>query len=172
MRPLARERRRVSSAIDNIADGRRRHGGAARRAGGDLRRLPRFLRRAAADDGPLGALADADDARWPTDLGAVAPDINRFVAGLGPVRQRRASRRWTRSARPARRGIPAVQAALPVIKDPRALAAAARPVGATLADLLVSFQRNDGIERAMDFLFYRSPPSTASTRSATTCAPG
>jgi hypothetical protein len=52
-------------------------------------------------------------------------------------------------------GTPAVRAARPVIRDVRQLAAAVRPVGADLRRLLESLQRTDGIERAMDYIFFQ-----------------
>jgi hypothetical protein len=42
-----------------------------------------------------------------------------------------------------------------VTRDLRRLAAEARPVGASLRRVLESFQRTDGIERAMDYIFYQ-----------------
>ena len=55
----------------------------------------------------------------------------------------------------ADRGTPAVTAARPVIADLGRLASAARPVGANARRLLESFQRSDGIERLMDYIFFQ-----------------
>ena len=48
-----------------------------------------------------------------------------------------------------------MKAALPVIRDLRTLASAAKPVGTTLAGVLESFQKTGGIERAMDYIFFQ-----------------
>jgi ABC-type transporter Mla subunit MlaD len=152
MQPLARERRHVSGAIGNIAAVA--GATASRRAAlaVSLRRLPRFLTELRATMESLGGVAQATTP-GAADLGAAAPDINRFVEGSGP---------FASAGTPAleslgeagKTGIPALQASLPVVKDMRALAAAVRPVGKTLAGLLTSLDRNDGIEQAMDFIFY------------------
>ena len=42
------------------------------------------------------------------------------------------------------------------MRDLRSFASAARPVGKTLAEVLVSFRRNDGIERLMDYIFFQA----------------
>ena len=152
MQPLARERRHVSGAIGNIAAVA--GATASRRAAlaVSLRRLPRFLTELRETMVSLGGVAE-EFTPVATDLGAAAPDIDRFVEGLGP---------FASAGTPAleslgeagKTGIPALQASLPVVKDTRALAAALLPVGETLAPLLTSLDRNDGIERAMDFIFY------------------
>ena len=43
-----------------------------------------------------------------------------------------------------------------MIADLRALANAVRPVGATAATVLESFQKTQGIERLMDYIFYQT----------------
>ena len=53
-------------------------------------------------------------------------------------------------------GTPAVRNSVPVVKDLRRFAREARPVGETLADLLVSFRDNEGIERALDYIFFQA----------------
>ena len=53
-------------------------------------------------------------------------------------------------------GTPAIENATPVIRDLRTFASAVKPVGSTLADVLESFERNDGIERLMDYLFFQA----------------
>jgi phospholipid/cholesterol/gamma-HCH transport system substrate-binding protein len=154
MQPLARERAHVSSAIDNMSQVAE---ATAERRGdleADIQRLPRFLRELRPTMTRLGALSD-EMTPVLSDLGDVAPDINRFLLELGPFSQ--AGIPAVKSLGEASEiGTPAVKNSLPVIRDLRTFASAARPVGRTLADVLVSFQRNKGIERAMDYLFYQA----------------
>ena len=154
MIPLARERASVVSAIDNIsavseATAERRDDLAV-----DIQRLPPFLRELRPTVTQLGSLADEMTPVF-TDLGDAAPDINRFVEELGPFAQAGIPA-LDSLGEAGKIGTPAVQNALPVIKDVSTLASALRPVGSTLADVLTSFKRNDGIERAMDYLFFQA----------------
>jgi hypothetical protein len=48
-----------------------------------------------------------------------------------------------------------VRAALPVVRDTRRLATAVKPVGANARKLLESFQKTDGINRLMDYVFFQ-----------------
>ena len=152
--PLARERRHVVGAIENaneVAEA------TAERRGdleGNLERLPRFLRELRPTMVRLGALSD-EMTPVLTDLGAVAPDINRLILQLGPF-SRAAIPSFESLGEAADRGTPAVQAARPVIADVRRLAAVVKPVGANARRLLESFQRTDGIERAMDYIFFQA----------------
>jgi len=154
MEPLARERAHVSSSIANMgavaaATAERREDLEA-----DIERLPGFLRELRPTMVRLGALSD-EMTPVMSDLGDVAPDINRFLLELGPFSQ--AGIPAIESLGEASEiGTPAIEQSLPVIEDLRALASDARPVGATLADVLLSFQRNDGIERAMDYIFFQA----------------
>jgi phospholipid/cholesterol/gamma-HCH transport system substrate-binding protein len=151
--PLAREREHVGGAIAN--SGAVAQATAERSAAleANLELLPPFLRELRPTMVRLGALSD-EMTPVLTDLGAVAPDINRMVQQLGP---------FSRAAIPAfeslgemtETGTPAVRAARPVARDLRELASAVRPVGANARRLLESFQRTDGIERAMDYIFYQ-----------------
>jgi phospholipid/cholesterol/gamma-HCH transport system substrate-binding protein len=151
--PLARERRHVSGAIENssaVAQATAERGDAL---AADIERLPEFLRQLEPTMVRLGALSD-EMTPVLTDLGEVAPDINRMILELGPFSQAGIPALESLGVA-ADRGTPAVQAALPVTRDLRQLAAAAKPVGANLRKLLESFQKNDGIERLMDYLFYQ-----------------
>jgi phospholipid/cholesterol/gamma-HCH transport system substrate-binding protein len=153
MRPLARERRRVSGALTNMSEVA--EATAERRADleADIERLPTFLRELRPTMVRLGALSD-EMTPVLSDLGEVAPDINRLVLQLGP---------FASAARPAlaslgeaaEAGIPAVRAARPVVRDLRGLARAVRPVGANARRVLESFQRTGGINRLMDYIFYQ-----------------
>jgi phospholipid/cholesterol/gamma-HCH transport system substrate-binding protein len=151
--PLARERRHVSGAIENssaVAQATAERGDAL---SADIELLPTFLRQLEPTLVRLSALTDQMTPVL-TDLGAVAPDINRMILELGPLAQAGIPALES-LGEAADRGTPAVKAALPVTKDLRQLAAAAKPVGANLRRLLESFQKNDGIERAMDYIFYQ-----------------
>jgi ABC-type transporter Mla subunit MlaD len=154
MAPLARERTRVSSSIENMTEVAQATAERREDLQANIQRLPEFLRELRPTMVRLGALSD-EMTPVMSDLGDVAPDINRFLLELGP---------FSRAGTPAIEslgdaaliGTPAIENARPIIRDLRTFASAARPVGSTLADVLVSFQRNDGIERAMDYLFFQA----------------
>ncbi|MGH2969853.1 MAG: MlaD family protein, partial [Solirubrobacteraceae bacterium] len=151
--PLARERRRVSSAIENSAEVAE---ATAERRGdleADIQRLPPFLRELRPTLARLGAFAD-EATPVLDDLGAQAPAINRFINELGPFSQ--AGIPALESLGDAALvGIPAVKASRPIIRDLRVLAKQVRPVGRTAAALLGSLQRTRGFERALDYAFYQ-----------------
>jgi phospholipid/cholesterol/gamma-HCH transport system substrate-binding protein len=154
MQPLARERERVSSSIENMSAVA--EATAERRADleANFERLPTFLRELRPTMTRLGALAD-EMTPVMSDLGDVAPDINRFLLELGPFSQAGIPA-LTSLGDAGVAGTPAVRNSVPIVKDLRRFARHARPVGETLADLLVSFRRNDGIERAMDYIFFQA----------------
>jgi ABC-type transporter Mla subunit MlaD len=151
--PLAREREHVASALENSAEVAE---ATAERRGdleADIQRLPPFLRELRPTMVALGGFADQATPVF-ADLGAQAPAINRFIRELGPFSQ---------AAIPAldtlgdagRVGIPAMQAALPVVRDLRRFAKAVRPVGSTGRALLASLRRTEGFERFLDYVFYQ-----------------
>jgi len=151
--PLARERRRVSSAIDNtgeVAQATAQRRGDLER---NLERLPPFLRELKPTMTRLGALSD-EMTPVLTDLGEVAPDVNRLILQLGPFSEAGIPALES-LGEAAETGTPAVIAARPVIGDLRRLAGVVRPVAATAAALLRSFERAEGIPRAMDYIFYQ-----------------
>jgi phospholipid/cholesterol/gamma-HCH transport system substrate-binding protein len=150
--PLARERAHVGGAIENagaVAEATAERSAALE---ADLELLPPFLRELRPTMVRLGALSD-EMTPVLTDLGAVAPDINRMIFELGPF-SRAATTSFESLGEMTETGTPAVRAALPVVRDLRELASAVRPVGANARKLLESFQRTDGIERFMDYVFY------------------
>jgi ABC-type transporter Mla subunit MlaD len=151
--PLARERRRVSSFIENAtAVG---EATVARKAQlqASIQRLPAFLGELEPTMTRLGALAD-EMTPVMTDLGDVAPEVNRFILELGP---------FSRAATPAVDtlgdaadvGRDALVASEPVIRDTRRLARGLQPVGDLLAQLLTSVEKTGTINRLMDYLFYQ-----------------
>jgi phospholipid/cholesterol/gamma-HCH transport system substrate-binding protein len=151
--PLARERRSVSSFIEQSSDVAAAT--AARRADleASFERLPRFLRELRPTMVRLGSLSD-EMTPVLTDLGDAAPDINRLLIELGP---------FSKAAIPAvdslgeasKIGAPAMHDALPVARDLRRLGRIARPVGLTARQILESFKKDKGIERLMDYIFYQ-----------------
>jgi ABC-type transporter Mla subunit MlaD len=153
MAPLARERGRVASSIENMSAVAE---ATAERRGdleASIQRLPAFLRELRPTMTRLGALSD-EMTPVLTDLGEAAPDVNRFLLELGP---------FSAAATPAleslgeagQTGGPALQRALPVIRDTGRLAAELKPVAAQVGDVLVDFQREDGIERFLDYIFFQ-----------------
>ena len=151
--PLARERFRVASSIENMSAVAE---ATAERRGdleASIERLPEFLSELTPTMTRLGALSD-EMTPVLTDLGEAAPDVNRFLLELGP---------FSTAATPALESLgeagevggPALQRALPVIKDTKQLASQLRPVAAQLGDVLVDFQREDGIERFLDYIFFQ-----------------
>jgi phospholipid/cholesterol/gamma-HCH transport system substrate-binding protein len=151
--PLARERVRVANAIDN--SGKVAAATADRRVAleADISKLPRFLSELKPTMTRLGALSD-EMTPVLTDLGAVAPDVNKLILQLGPF-SKAAIPAFDTLGEAAKIGTPAVTAARPVISDLRRLAAVLRPVGGSAARLLKSFRDTQGIERAMDYIFYQ-----------------
>ncbi|HYI19485.1 MAG TPA: MlaD family protein [Solirubrobacteraceae bacterium] len=153
LEPLARERFRVTSSIENMSAVAE---ATAERRGdleASIERLPEFLDELTPTMERLGALSD-EMTPVLTDLGEVAPDINRFIAELGP---------FSTAATPAlvslgeagEVGGPALQRALPVIKDTRTLAAQLKPVARLLGDLLVDFERENGLQEFLNYIFYQ-----------------
>jgi phospholipid/cholesterol/gamma-HCH transport system substrate-binding protein len=151
--PLARERRHVGSFIEHSsrvaeATAERRDDLAA-----DIERLPRFLDELTPTMQRIGGLSEQATPVF-ADLGAEAPNINRMIENLGP---------FSEAGLPAVKslgdasviGTPAVRDLLPITKDLRRFAKTAKPVGATAAAVLESFQRGKGIERLLDYAFYQ-----------------
>ena len=102
----------------------------------------------------LGSLSDQMTPLL-TDLHSVAPQVNQVIERTGPF-AKAAIPSFESLGEAAKTGIPAVTDARPVIGDLRQLANAVRPVGATAADVLESFQKTQGIERLMDYIFYQT----------------
>ena len=150
--PLARERAHVGGAIENAGAVAQATAERSADLEADLELLPPFLRELRPTMVRLGALSD-EMTPVLTDLGAVAPDINRMIVELGPF-SRAATTSFESLGEMTETGTPAVRAARPVVRDLRELASAVRPVGANARKLLESFQRTDGIERFMDYVFY------------------
>jgi phospholipid/cholesterol/gamma-HCH transport system substrate-binding protein len=151
--PLARERERVSSALENSAEVAQATAERSDDLEADIARLPAFLRELRPTMVRLGAFADEATPVF-ADLGAQAPSINRFVAELGPFAAAGIPA-FESLGDAARIGTPAITAALPITRDLRAFAKQVRPVGETTAALLGSLQQTRGFERFLDYAFYQ-----------------
>jgi phospholipid/cholesterol/gamma-HCH transport system substrate-binding protein len=151
--PLARERRHISGALASSAEVAQAT--AERRADfqQDIQKFPEFLRELRPTMTRLGALSD-EMTPVLADLHDAAPDINRMIIQLGPFSQA-ALPAVDSLGETAKVGTPAITAARPVIRDLRDLGKAAKPVALTARQLLESFQKTQGIERAMDYIFYQ-----------------
>ena len=154
MAPLARERTRVGSFIENAGETAEATAERREQLEAGLRRFPNFLRELRPTMARLGSLAD-EMTPVVSDLGAAAPRLNTFLRRLGPF-----SRAGTTAIRGlgevAEPGIPALRASRPIIQDLRALNADLAPVADTLKDVLVSFEKNNGLESFLDYLFFQA----------------
>jgi hypothetical protein len=81
--------------------------------------------------------------------------VNELIRQMGPF-ARAATPALEHLGATAGPGIPAIKGALPIVKDLRSFGRQIRPVGKTLADVLESFQHNDGVERLMDYIYYQA----------------
>jgi phospholipid/cholesterol/gamma-HCH transport system substrate-binding protein len=154
LQPLARERSHVAGAIRHSSEVAK---ATAERRGdleADIQTLPRFLDELEPTMQRLGSLSDQMTPLL-TDLHSVAPEVNQVIERTGPF-AKAAIPSLKSLGEAAKTGIPAVTDARPVIADVRSLAKAVRPVGATAADVLESFQKTQGIERLMDYIFYQT----------------
>jgi ABC-type transporter Mla subunit MlaD len=151
--PLARERRRVSSALENSAEVAQATAERSAELEADIERLPAFLRELRPTMQRLGSFAD-EATPVLADLGAQAPAINRFVRQLGPFAQAGIPAFETLGDA-AEVGTPAMIAALPIARDLRALAKDVRPVARTASSLLTSLEDTNGFKRFLDYAFYQ-----------------
>ena len=172
--PLARERRRVSSALEQLRRGGGGHRRAPRRAGGRHRAAARVPARAAPDDGAPRRASPTRRRRCSPTSATQAPAINRFADRSSGRSRRPASRRSTRSATRPRSASRRSSAARPIIRDLRVLAKEVRPArrAPRAAVLALAPVPSAASSASWTTSSTKWPPSTASTRSATTCAPG
>jgi ABC-type transporter Mla subunit MlaD len=151
--PLARERRHVTSALENSAEVAQATAERSDALEADIERLPTFLRELRPTMARLGSFAD-EATPVISDLGDEAPAINRFIRQLGPFAQ--AGIPALQSLGDAAEvGTPAMIAARPIVRDLRTFAKQVRPVASTAAAVLTSLQKTRGFERALDYAFYQ-----------------
>ena len=151
--PLARERRRVSSALENSAEVAQATAERSEALKADIEALPAFLRELRPTMQRLGSFADEATPVF-ADLGAQAPAINRFIGQLGPFAQAGIPA-FESLGDAAEVGTPAMIAARPIVRDLRTFAKQVRPVASTAGALLDSLRETRGFERALDYAFYQ-----------------
>jgi phospholipid/cholesterol/gamma-HCH transport system substrate-binding protein len=150
--PVARQSQSISEFIDKAGAT-----AAATAARGDdlernFERFPAFLTELRPTMRRLGEFAAAGTPVM-TDLRAAAPSINTVFRQLGP---------FTQAALPTFRtlgdladtGRQALPAAEPIIRDIRGFADEAKPFADVLSRGLVNLQRQHGIERLLDVIFF------------------
>jgi len=152
MAPLARERKHVTGFITSAQ--KAAAATAEKRAALEetLQKLPTFLAELRPTMQRLGDLA-RQGTPVAADLRAAAGDIDALVSQLGPF-SAAATPALTSLGAVGERGIPALQASLPIVQDLRRFAHRVRPVGAKLADVLESFRDKDGIPDLLTFVYH------------------
>jgi ABC-type transporter Mla subunit MlaD len=151
--PLARESDRVADFIvqaNTTAEATAERRGALEE---NLELIPAFLRELRPTMTQLGETAD-EMIPVLNDLGAQAPNINRFIEELGP---------FSTNALPAVEtlgdavevGGPALEDALPIVRQLDSFSTTALPVADNLEAILTSVRETGGVERLMDFLFFQ-----------------
>ena len=151
--PLAARRHQVADFVVKAGDVAQ----ATAERDADLERtfrlLPEFLTQLRPTMVRLGAFAD-EASPVVEDLGSEAPALSRFAKALGPFSQ--ASIPAVRSLGKASDvGLAAVPKTLPITKETRALAQAAKPVASNLRATLESVRDTGGLERFLDYLFFQ-----------------
>jgi virulence factor Mce-like protein len=154
MEPLARERDSVGKFVDNAGELAEATAERREELKANFRRLPNFLRELRPTMARLGSLSD-EMTPVVSDLGATAPRLNTLLRQLGPF-SRAGTPALQRLGAVSRPGIPALQASRPIISDLRSLNRSLAPVADTVRDVLVSFEKNEGVERLMDYIFFQA----------------
>jgi hypothetical protein len=151
--PLAVRRRQVADFV--VKAGNVAQSTADERANLQLtfHKLPEFLRQLRPTMVRLGSFSD-QAAPVVEDLGAEAPALSRFARTLGPFSQAGVPAIKSLGAA-SDIGADALPKTLPITKEVRGLAAAAKPLGDNLRATLESLRDTGGIERIMDYVFFQ-----------------
>ncbi|HEV2811771.1 MAG TPA: MlaD family protein, partial [Solirubrobacteraceae bacterium] len=152
--PLARDRDRVASFIEQANTVSRATAARRTEFERNFELLPRFLEELRPTMNRLGELSD-EMSPVLEDLQAQAPNINRFFRALGPFSEASIPAFET-LGEAAEEGRPALLAAKPIVDDLRRLTGEARPLADNLAKLTISLRETGGIERILDYLFYQA----------------
>ena len=121
--------------------------------GEQFEKLPEFLRELRPTMSRLGSFAD-EATPVLGDLRAVAPDVSRLVAAMGPFSES-ATKSLVSLGEATVPGRRALVAAEGIVDDLGSFATTARPLAKGLKDLTTSFRDTGGIERLLDYLFYQ-----------------
>jgi ABC-type transporter Mla subunit MlaD len=151
--PLARDRDRVTSFIENANSVSRATAERRTEFERNFELLPRFLEELRPTMTRLGELSD-EMSPVLEDLQSVAPDINRFFEALGPFSSASIPA-FESLGEAAEVGGPALVASKPIIDDIRRLTDEAEPLADNLAGFATSLRDTGGIERFLDYLFYQ-----------------
>jgi len=151
--PLARDRASAAGFVENASTVATAAASEDTALAQNVQKLPGFLRELRPTVVRLGSLSDQMTPVL-SDLGAVAPDVNRLVRETGP---------FAAAADPALQrlgdatvvGRQALVKARPIVQDLGRFASAARPLSANLQSLTTSLRDTGGIERALDYIFFQ-----------------
>jgi ABC-type transporter Mla subunit MlaD len=151
--PLARERRKVQSFIEESADLATATAERQEPLRAQFEKLPTFLRELRPTMTRLGSFAD-EATPVLANLRSVAPDISRFIKATGPFSESAtlSLQSLGEATVPGRKALVAAEG---IVDDLGSFARSARPLAKGIADLTTSFKRTGGIERLMDYLFYQ-----------------
>lgn len=153
LEPLARERREITGFIEASSDVAEATVERSAALEANFERLPTFLREIRPT---MDRLTEFSDQAIPLarDLLGGAQDINELIARTGPFSEA-ATPALTRLGEVGDPGIPALRASLPIVRDLRRFGKQLQPVAADLAGVLASLRRNDGLERALDYIYFQ-----------------
>jgi ABC-type transporter Mla subunit MlaD len=151
--PLADRRRQVADFVVKAGDVAQATADERTNLERSFHRLPEFLRQLRPTMVRLGKLSDQGSPLF-EDLGAQSDALNRFARDLGPFSQAGIPAIKSLGAA-ADVGKDAVPKTLPITKEVRGLAAAAKPLGDNLKATLESLRDTGGIERVLDYVFFQ-----------------
>lgn len=151
--PLADEREAITSFISESSDVGEATVERQAELAANFEKLPLFLEEI---QPTMDSLVEFSDETIPVadDLLAGANDITELIERTAPF-SRAATPALTRLGQVGDPGIPALRASLPIVRDLREFGTQLQPVAKDLADLLGSFESNDGIERLMDYIYFQ-----------------
>jgi ABC-type transporter Mla subunit MlaD len=150
--PLARDRDSVTGFITNAQVAAEATAEREAALEESIRLLPPFLRELEPTMERLGGLAD-EMTPVLSDVGSVAPDVNRFVTRLEPF-SRNSLPAFRSLGEAADRGRPALKEAEPFFETLDDFTITGEILGEDLRDLAVSLRDTGGIERLVDLFFY------------------
>jgi phospholipid/cholesterol/gamma-HCH transport system substrate-binding protein len=153
LEPLAREREEITNFIEATSDVAEATVERSAALEANFERFPTFLREIRPTMDRLTAFSD-ETIPLARDLLAGAEDINELITLTGPFSEA-ATPALTRLGAVGEPGIPALRASLPIVRDLRSFGRQLQPVAKDLAEVLRSFRRNDGIERALDYIYFQ-----------------